>query len=59
MNLDKELLYDLYTNIMSSGNKPIYIRDLNYKHHISSAIHIETQNCKNSTFTYKYLNIFF
>ena len=31
MNLDKEPLYDLYTNIISRGNKPIYIRDLDYK----------------------------
>ena len=40
MNLDIQLLYDLYTNIISRVNKPIYIIDLNYKYHISSAIHI-------------------
>ena len=66
--LNNEPLYDLYTNLISRGNKPIYIRDLNKKYHISSAIHIpigadsplfmmvNTHNCKYSTVTYSLVN---
>ena len=66
--LNNEPLYDIYTNLISRGNKPIYIRDLNKKYHISSAIHIPIGadsplfmivnkiNCKYSTITYSILN---
>ena len=68
MNLNEEPLYDFYTNLISRGNKPIYIRNLNNKYHISSAIHIpigadsplfmmiDIPECKYSTITYKIVN---
>ena len=33
-------LFDLYKYIISGGNTPIHIRDINKKYHISNAIHI-------------------
>lgn len=66
--LNNEPLLDIYTNLISRGNKPIYIRDLNKKYHISSAIHIpigadsplfmmvNNLNCKYSTITYSIVN---
>ena len=60
--------YDLYSNIISRGGKPIYIKNLKKKYHISSAFHIPINldsgafitnrfsNCKCSTKTYKLLN---
>lgn len=68
MNLNEEPLYDFYTNIISKVNEPIYIRNLNNKYHISSAIHIpigadsplfmmiDSPECKYSTITYKIVN---
>ena len=40
MILKNEPLYDLYTNMISRKNKPIYIRNLKKKYYISSAINI-------------------
>ena len=41
INLKKnDPLFDLYKYVISGGNTPIYIRDINKKYHISSAIHI-------------------
>ena len=40
MFLKNDPLYELYKNIISRGGKPIYIRDLNQKYHITSSIHI-------------------
>lgn len=60
--------YDLYSNIVSRGGKPIYIKNLKKKYHISSAFLIPINldsgafiinsysNCKYSTKTYKILN---
>ena len=68
MNLNRETLYDLYTQIISRDNKPIYIRDLNKKYHISSGVHIpigadsplfmmiDIPDCKYSTITYQIIN---
>ena len=64
----KDPFYDLYENIISRGGKPIYIRNLKKKYHISKAIHIPVNfdspccitlgpiNCEFSTKTYKFLN---
>lgn len=61
-------MYDLYENIVSRGGKPIYIRNLKKKYHISKAIHIPMNfdspcfiffgpiNCEFPTKTYKFLN---
>ena len=40
MIIENEPLYDLYTYLISKGNKPLYLRDLNKKYKISSAINI-------------------
>ena len=63
--------YDIYKNMISRGGKPIYIKDLKKKYHISSAIHIPINwdspcfiengrfflpNCKHPTKTYKLYN---
>ena len=61
-------LYDLYEKIVSRGGKPIYIRNLRKKYHISKAIHIPINwdspcyislgplSCEYPTKTYKFLN---
>jgi len=61
-------LYDLYEKIISRGGKPIYIRNLRKKYHISKAIHIPINwdspcyislgplSCEFPTKTYKFLN---
>ncbi len=63
-----EPLYDLYLNILMNGTKPLYLRDLNKKYHISSAVNIpvagdsplfillNSPDCKYSTKTYKIFN---
>ena len=68
MIFKNENLLELYTNIISSGNKPIYLRELNKNYHISSAFHIPIgadsplfmllsgPECMNPTNTYKLLN---
>ena len=68
MIFKNENLYELYTNIISRGNKPIYLRDLNRIYHINSAFHIPIgadsplfmllngPECKHPTNTYKLLN---
>ena len=68
MFLINDPLYDLYTNLISRGKKPIYLRDLNKKYHISSAVHIpigadsplfmmvNKLECKYSTVTYSIIN---
>ena len=66
--IENEPLYDLYTNLISRGNKPLYLRDLNKKYKISSAINIpvagdsplfmfiKSPDCKYSIKTYKLIN---
>ena len=68
MIFKNEPFYDFYTNILSRGNKPIYIRDLSKKYFISSAIHIpvagdsplfmfiKSPDCQYSIKTYKLMN---
>ena len=72
MILKDEPFYELYEKIISRGGKPIYIRDLRQKYHISSAIHIPINwdsplfirlkiprgypDCKYSTQTYNIFN---
>ena len=68
MILENEPLYDLYTNLISKGNRPLYLRDLNKKYKISSAINIpvagdsplfmfiKSPDCKYSIKTYKLIN---
>ena len=72
MLLKDDPLYDLYKNVISRGGKPIYIRDLNHKYHITSSIHIPINwdsplfinlkiprgypDCKLSTQTYNIFN---
>ena len=40
MKFKNDPYYDLYRNIISGGNEPIHIRDLNSSYHISNAVHI-------------------
>ena len=40
MTIKQDPFYDLYKNIISRGGEPIYIRDLNKKYLISSAVHV-------------------
>ena len=40
MDLKDDPLYVIYKNVISRGGKPIYIKDLKRKYHISSAIHV-------------------
>ena len=72
MLLKDDPLYELYKNLISRGGKPIYIRDLNQKYHITSSIHIPINwdsplfinlkiprgypDCKLSTQTYNIFN---
>ena len=68
MTFNNDPFYDLYRNIVSRGGKPIYIKNLKKKYHISSAFHIPINwdsgafitnnfhNCKYSTKAYKLLN---
>ena len=68
MLLNNEPLIDLYTHIISKDNKPIYIRNLSKKYHISSAFFIpvgadsplfmliNSPDCSYSTLTYKIVN---
>ena len=68
MIFNEEPFYDIYTNIISRGSKPIYIKNLNKKYHITSAINIPVAydsplylkiicpNCKYSVKTYKIIN---
>ena len=68
MILENEPLYELYTRIISRGSKPLYLRDLNKRYFISSAINIPVagdsplfmfikgHDCKYSIKTYKILN---
>lgn len=68
MILENEPLYDLYTNLISKGNRPLYLRDLNKKYKISSAINIpvagdsplfmfiKSPDCKYSIKIYKLIN---
>ena len=68
MKIEIEPLYDLYINIISNGTKPIYLRDLTKKYHITSAVNIpvagdsplflliDSPKCKYSTKTYKIFN---
>ncbi len=41
MIIENEPLYDLFANIISRNNKPIYIRDLKKKYYISYAIKVQ------------------
>ena len=68
MILVNDPFYDIYANLISRGNKPVFIRDLNKKYFISSAIHIpvagdsplfmfiKSPHCKYSIKTYKIVN---
>ena len=40
MELKNDPFYPIYENIISRGGKPIYIRNLDQKYHIDSAIHV-------------------
>ena len=40
MKLKNDPYYDLYKTIISGGNEPIHIKDLNSTYHISNAVHI-------------------
>ena len=40
MKLQNDPLYPIYEKIISRGGKPIYIRNLDQKYHIDSAIHV-------------------
>jgi len=68
MILKSEPIYDLYINLISRKNNPIYIRNLKKKYYISSAINIpvagdsplfmfiKSPDCKYSIKTYKIIN---
>ena len=68
MILKNEPFFDFYTNIISRGNKPIYLRNLTKQYLISSAINIpvsgdsplymflKSPDCKYSIKTYKIIN---
>ena len=40
MKLESDPFYDIYKNVISGGGKPLYIRNLKQKYHISTAIHV-------------------
>jgi len=40
MKLKSDPFYDIYKNVISGGGKPLYIRNMKQKYHISSAIHV-------------------
>ena len=40
MTFNEEPFYDIYRNIISRGNEPIYIKNLNKRYHIASAINV-------------------
>ena len=68
MILKSEPIYELYINLISRKNNPIYIRNLKKKYYISSAINIpvagdsplfmfiKSPDCKYSIKTYKIIN---
>ena len=70
MTIDDDPFYDLYSNLIGRGGKPIYPKNLNMtkKYFISSAIHIPINwdspcfilsgvpSCPNPTLTYYFLN---
>ena len=68
MTFNEEPFYDIYRNIISRGSEPIYIKNLNKRYHIASAINVPISydsplylkiicpNCKYSTKTYKIAN---
>ena len=68
MTLNEEPFYDIYTNILCRGSEPIYIKNLNKRYHITSAINVPISydsplflkiicpNCKYSIKTYKIIN---
>ena len=40
MKLKSDPFYDIYKDVISGGEKPLYIRNIKQKYHISSAIHV-------------------
>lgn len=40
MKLQNDPFFDIYSNVISKGGKPLYIRNIKQKYHISSAIHV-------------------
>ena len=40
MKLKNDPFYDIYKNVISGGGKPLYIRNLKQKYHITNAIHV-------------------
>ena len=70
MILNDDPFYDLYSNLIGRGGKPIYIRDLDMskKYHITNAVHIPINwdspcfilsgvpSCKSPTLTYSFYN---
>ena len=72
MKLLNDPFYELYKRLISRGGKPLFIRDLKQKYHVSSAIHIPINwdsplfirlpiprgypDCKYSTQTYNIFN---
>ena len=37
---DNDPFYDIYKDVISGGNKPIYIKNLKHKYHVKRAIHL-------------------
>ena len=70
MTINDDPFYDLYSNLIGRGGKPIYIKNLNMskKYHISNAIHVPINwdspcfiisgvpACKYPTLTYSFYN---
>ena len=72
MELQNDPLYEIYEKIISRGGKPLYIRNIKQKYHITSAIHVPINldspvfidlkfpkgypDCKYSTQTYNLFN---
>ena len=70
MIINDDPFYDLYSNLIGRGGKPIYIKDLNLskKYHITNAVHIPINwdspcfilsgvpACKSPTMTYYFYN---
>ena len=68
MKINDDPFYDIYKNMISRGGKPIHVRNLKKKYHISSGIHVpinldsplfiknEFPKCEKPAKTYKLLN---
>ena len=68
IEINDDPFYDLYKYLISGGTEPIYAKNLKKKYHINSGLHVpinwdspcfivsEVPNCKNPTYSYKFLN---